>query len=1155
MQNKLKSRVRTPKAASPASEIARLKFDLQQERVKSDRYRLAAESAKNLIYEWDLGSHVEWLGQVDELLGYQPNEIPRTWEGYTRLLNPEDRERVLAAVEKQLKADEPYSVECRVRRKDGTYLYWQDRGTVIRDESGKPVKWLGAVSDITERKRVELALKSLTARQDAILAATPAIIMEVDNNRIYTWSNQEGLNFFGEDVVGKEAASFFEGEQKTYQIVQPVFEGNEDVIYVESWQRRRDGQKRLLAWRCRTLQDEFRNIKGALSTAYDITERTLAEGKLVKSEALLSNALKMARAGHWEYDVDQDIFTFNDNFYRIFRTTAADVGGYQMSSAEYARRFCHPDDAAAVGNETRAAIESADPNYSRQIEHRILYADGEIGSITVRFFIVKDAHGRTVKTYGVNQDITELKQAEKLREVLFQIANAANSAVSLEELFRSIHESIGILLTAENFFIALYDPANDEISFPYFVDQYDGPPPPRKTRRGLAEYVLHTGAPLLAPPDVFESLVRRGEVEIIGKNSVDWVGVPLCIAGRTIGVMVVQSYTEKVRFGKRELDILSFVSAQIAMAIERKRVESALRESEDKFKYVFEFSNVGKSFTQLSGEMEVNAALCEMLGYSPDELKNKTWPEITYSDDIDLTQREIDSLFSGKRKSTRFTKRYLKKDGSTVWADVSSTLRRDATGKPLYLVSAVVDITEQKRADKARLAIESEFHSLAESMPQIVWITRPDGWNIYFNQQWVDYTGLSLEESYGHGWNKPFHPDDQQRAWEAWQNATKNGAVYSLECRLRRADGTYHWWLIRGVPYSGNDGKILKWFGTCTDIDSLKRVAEELKKSEASLAEAQHIAHIGSWERDFVTGELRWSDEIYRIFGLEAPGPEISFEMFLNTVHSDDRESLQKAMKEALSGDNPYDFDHRIVLRTGEIRVVHEQGVAQFDKSGKPIRMFGTAQDITDLKKAEERLLETLQSLRKAYGGIVQVLSIASEVRDPYTAGHQKRVADLARSIAQEMGLTPECVEGLRLAGNIHDIGKLSIPAEILSKPTRLSKIEFSMIQSHAQIGHDILKDIDFAWPIARIIHQHHERLDGSGYPQGLKDGDILLESRILAVADVIEAMASHRPYRPSLGIDAALREIESGKGILFDPAVVSACLTLFRKKGYVFKD
>jgi HD-GYP domain-containing protein (c-di-GMP phosphodiesterase class II) len=195
----------------------------------------------------------------------------------------------------------------------------------------------------------------------------------------------------------------------------------------------------------------------------------------------------------------------------------------------------------------------------------------------------------------------------------------------------------------------------------------------------------------------------------------------------------------------------------------------------------------------------------------------------------------------------------------------------------------------------------------------------------------------------------------------------------------------------------------------------------------------------------------------------------------------------------------------------------------------------------------------SLEKLRKAMGWIIQAMSRTIETRDPYTSGHQRRVADLARSIAHEMGLPEDQVDGLRMAGIVHDLGKIAVPAEILSKPTKLSNIELALIKVHPQTSYDILKDIDFPWPVAEIVFQHHERMDGSGYPRGLKGDEIFLEARILMVADVVEAMASHRPYRPALGIDKALEEISQNKGILYDPEVVEVCLRLFRNKGYRF--
>jgi HD-GYP domain-containing protein (c-di-GMP phosphodiesterase class II) len=204
---------------------------------------------------------------------------------------------------------------------------------------------------------------------------------------------------------------------------------------------------------------------------------------------------------------------------------------------------------------------------------------------------------------------------------------------------------------------------------------------------------------------------------------------------------------------------------------------------------------------------------------------------------------------------------------------------------------------------------------------------------------------------------------------------------------------------------------------------------------------------------------------------------------------------------------------------------------------------------------AEEELRQSYVKLRRALEGTIHALISAVEMRDPYTAGHQQRVTQLACAIANEMGLPEEQIEGIHMAGLVHDIGKINVPAEILSKPGRLNDLEFGLIKTHSQVGHNILNGtIEFPWPIAQIVLQHHERMDGSGYPVGLSGEEIILEARILAVADVVEAMASHRPYRPARGIDQALEEISQNRGILYDPEVVDACLKLFSEKRFKFE-
>jgi putative nucleotidyltransferase with HDIG domain len=232
------------------------------------------------------------------------------------------------------------------------------------------------------------------------------------------------------------------------------------------------------------------------------------------------------------------------------------------------------------------------------------------------------------------------------------------------------------------------------------------------------------------------------------------------------------------------------------------------------------------------------------------------------------------------------------------------------------------------------------------------------------------------------------------------------------------------------------------------------------------------------------------------------------------------------------------DLEGRIEQRTVELIKLNEQ----------------LKQDIARRQNAEAEARTTLEKLRSAMSGVVQAMALTVERRDPYTAGHQRRVSDLARAVAGEMGLSSHQIDGIRMAGLIHDLGKICVPAEILSKPGALTKIEQVLIKDHPQVGYDILKGIEFPWPVAQIVLQHHERLDGSGYPAGLSGDDIIIEAKTLAVADVVEAMASHRPYRPTLGREMALEEIIKNRGVLYDPTVVDACVKLLTEKNFTFR-
>jgi len=262
---------------------------------------------------------------------------------------------------------------------------------------------------------------------------------------------------------------------------------------------------------------------------------------------------------------------------------------------------------------------------------------------------------------------------------------------------------------------------------------------------------------------------------------------------------------------------------------------------------------------------------------------------------------------------------------------------------------------------------------------------------------------------------------------------------------------------------------------------------------------------------------------------------------------------MDAAMADAsrvLSGGHISASVYELRARDGTRRFVEMSGAPIFEGENT-VGVVCVARDVTDRMGTERALEHTLSELRQVLGGMIKILGLIVEQRDPYTAGHQRRVANLARAIATEMGVPLGRIGGIRVAGSIHDLGKVSVPAEILSRPGRLTENELKLVQAHAQIGYDLLREVEFPWPVADIVLQHHERLDGSGYPNHLRGQEILLEARILALADVVDAMSSHRPYRPAFTTDEVMEEISRERGALYDPEAVDACLRLFREKGF----
>ena len=336
-------------------------------------------------------------------------------------------------------------------------------------------------------------------------------------------------------------------------------------------------------------------------------------------------------------------------------------------------------------------------------------------------------------------------------------------------------------------------------------------------------------------------------------------------------------------------------------------------------------------------------------------------------------------------------------------------------------------------------------------------------------------------------------------------------------------------------------------------IRARKAAEKSLRESEAKFRALVESTSDWIWELD-EHGKFTYSSpQVHALLGYVAE--DVIGKSPFDLMTPEEARRLEEPIATIMSERNHFHLlENANLHKDGRVVFLEASGVPMFDSLGTYKGHRGIDRDITERKEAEKERRANAEKVEQILLQTIAAIAATVEARDPYTAGHERRVAVLAAAIAREMGLPEETVHGIALAASIHDLGKIRVPAEILSKPGKLNPIEYELVKVHSQTGYDIIKDVQFTLPIAQMVLQHHERLDGSGYPQGLKDGQILLEAKILAVADVVEAMLSHRPYRPGLGAEAALEEITRQRGVFYDPVVVDSCIALFKDKKFEFE-
>jgi len=587
--------------------------------------------------------------------------------------------------------------------------------------------------------------------------------------------------------------------------------------------------------------------------------------------------------------------------------------------------------------------------------------------------------------------------------------------------------------------------------------------------------------------------------------------------------------------------------------IEEKRTKKELKESEKKYKDLVEETPIGIANIGVTGKITyINKRLEKISGYSREEVVGKNVFKLgVFPDEMLKILRE--RLKARLREGSVRRRREINfrcKNGKWIWIEITAKLIKK-WGIPSNFRITVQDITERKKAEEELRDSEERLKILFDYAPDAYYTSDIKGKFIDGNKAAERLIGYKREELIGKSFLKLklLSLADIPKAAKLLVKNLRGQPTGSDEFVLNRKDNSKVTVEISTYPVKIK-GRTLA-LGIVRDITERKKAEEALRKSQQEFASIFHNNPEALVYLDDKDTVLKINSRFSELFGYklkEIKGKDINS----GIIHPPDKiEEAKRLTKKAIKGYINYDTIRKKKDGTLFPASVSGSSVLIDGKTKGRIILY---QDITLRKQAEQKIKQGYEKLQRTMEATIYTISKIIETRDPYTAGHQNTVSQLAVAIAQEMKLSEDEIEGIRIAALVHDIGKINIPAEILSKPSKLNEMEFSLIRNHPKIGYDILRKIDFSWPVAQIVLQHHERLDGSGYPNKLKGDEIILEAKIIGVADVIEAMSSHRPYRPALGIDKALKEISQNRGILYDPMVVDVCLKLFKEKDFKFE-
>ena len=1116
-------------------ELRRAQFELDQQRAKYFELFDLAPVGYLTVGEEGLVGDANFTAA--RLLGVERQQI--VGQPFSAFIFASDRDVYFRHLGLLKQTGEPQSCELRLHPAGAEPFWAHLEGQPQRATHDEPLRYHQTFTDVHERVTAEEELRETRDYLDNLFGYANAPIIVWDPELRITRFNRAFEELTGraaEEVVGRHLELLFPENARRAQTLELVTQATagERRQVVEIPILHVGGEVRTVLWSSATLYaDDGVTPVATIAQGQDISERKQAEEALRESE----EQFRTMFAGSWD----------------AMMTLAAPSWGFTSGNPAAVEMFGARDMAefTALGPWDVSPERQPDGSPSATKALEAIQAALREGS---HFF--EWTHKRLGGTeFPCNVLLTKIEMAGQvfLQATVRDIAAQKRAEEALrerEEIFRSIvqqaADAIGLVEVATGRFVEFNDAACRNLG--YSREEFAALTLGDIDVTWPGDGIIAALADLQAKgEDVFETRHRRKDGAI---REVRVTASTVEVAGRTCVATIWSDITDSKQaseeLARHRQRLEQLVAERTDELSEANRVlaerAAEVARSQQNFDTFFNTIDDLLFVLDAGGSMiHVNETVCRRLGYSEAELLGRPVLDVHPPARRDEARRIVAAMLAGEADFCPVP--VVTRGGAEIPVE-TRVVPGLWDGGP-----AVFGVTK----DVSALHVsEEKFQRLFRGNPTPMAVSSvPEARFTDVNEAFLRAHGYSREEVIGRTIAELGLFVEPEQYLVIAERLLGKGRDSNRELKVRCKDGTilnglfsFEMVVSQGQPYV---------LSVMIDQTDRKRAVEALQESEALYRSILNTVPDNISVTD-LEGRIRMvSPAGLRMFGFGREEDTVD-RVLTEFLAPEDRERAEAHVELVLKGPNPGPGEYRGLRADGSTFAIGVNAALIRDALDQPTGMVFIARDITELKQAEQGLLESLATQQAITEGVIAALARTVEIRDPYTAGHQRRVSELAAATALQMGLGEQRAEGLRVGGLLHDVGKINVPAEILARPGLLSTMEYELIKGHAQAGREILAAIDFPWPVAEMALQHHERQDGSGYPAGLRSDEILLEARVLAVADVVEAMASHRPYRAALGLEAALAEVRAGAGTRYDAGVVAACEQVL-SEGFVFSE